>query len=188
MVTPRERRTIALGVVLACVAWLLLRGAPLGWAQLTTARTAAARAALQFARDQRLVQRATLIAEEQRHLELRRAALAERTLHECDGAICVDDAQSAIEDALVDLPIAVEAIEASFDSVQHGGLRRVLVNLRIETDANGLAEVFTALRQQPLRLELSELLVEAADPGEAEDVERLRVSLTVGAWAATRTP
>lgn len=183
MVAPRERRTLMLGAAVVVAAWLALRGIPAVLRHVEAERTAVARLALTVARHEQLQQHASTLEAEFAVLRQRRTALRDRALHDCEAAICVDDAQVAVEDAVADLPVALEEITAELDSVRIGALRRIRLDLLLETDAAGLAELVGRLRTQTLRLDLDAMRIEAADPGAAQGAERLRVQLTLGAWA-----
>ncbi len=183
--TARERRVVLLGVAVVAVAWIGLRLAPGAWQALRARQLQAARSSLALARERDLVLRSAEASRRRELLLHLRDSLIERTVSDCELTACVEEAQLQTEEAIADLPLTLSESTAHLDSLRAGHLRRVRVDLAVETDAAGLGELLRTLVHQSLKTELLSLQVDAADPSAASATERLRARVTIGVWASS---
>ncbi|HET9386976.1 MAG TPA: type II secretion system protein GspM [Gemmatimonadales bacterium] len=186
--TPRERRAIAIGTLVALSAILALRVVPSvlrsGRDRLTLlrehatllARTREEMASLPELRDSAAVLSQALIA------------LAPQLLSGSTGSEAGADLSGRINLIASRAPAKVERLDPLMDSLSNGRLGRVRVHAAMETDVRGLVAVLKAVENGEEVLYLDELHVQALHPAGVErGPEILKVEVVVSGWYIKRS-
>ena len=183
-ISPRDRRTLAFGLVTMAILILLARGIPALRRWTAEAHIAASRQRAELGRVRQL--RALLPA-------MRDSARARRVQFEAVDSILVDGdspASAAAELAAIvgeaadSARVQIGTVQVRHDSVARGGFARVSVRATLTGDVNGLLFLLSDLESGALLLRVRELSVSQPEPAAPDErVEMLRGEIVVEALA-----
>ena len=182
-VSRRERRTLAIGVVVVAAAlFLTYVAAPFAQRWRTREATLAAREA-QLARVRGLVAAESTLAAAVRLRESRATAGAARPIAARTPALAGAALQAALQQAAAQSGVQVQRVDVAGDAEGEGDAALVPATLTAMGDVYGLTALLEALQHGPTLLEVTALSVQATVGPRGESLMQLTVGVRAP-WSA----
>lgn len=181
--TPRDRRALLIGGVVAAAAVLGLRVLPWGVKRTTAAHALLSERALLLARTRGELASLPQLRDSAAILTRALVALAPHVLSGSTPAEAGADLSGRMNLATSRAPARVDRVDPLPDSIGAGRLGRARVHAVFETDVRGLIAFLRAIDAGDEVLTLDELHIEAPEPGAPDrGPELLKVEVTISGW------
>ena len=181
--TPRDRRALTAGALVALSAVLGLRVIPWSLRWRSEVLTRIQRNALHLSRVELDLAGLSELEDSARAVRHQFAGLAPELIAGASQTDARAELVTLVRAIVADSDVAIQRLLPQDDSTRVATLRRVALRAELITDSPGLASLLGRLRRAPAAMEIASLRVLPADPGAGvAEPERLGVTLMLAGW------